>query len=174
MIPAYSPQARGRSERAFRTWQGRLPQELRIRNIKTLEEANRFLEKEYIKEFNSRFAVEAKEEGSAFTPYFGDGLDRIFSIQSERAVNRDNTVRFKNLVLQIEKQSWRASLDGSKVIVYEHLDETITIGIGPHEVGRFTKDGEPLKNARKTMAATVSKKVNSPSYQNQQTGHVMC
>lgn len=173
LIPAYSPQARGRSERAFRTWQGRLPQELRIRNIETLEEANQFLEKEYIAEFNRRFAVKAKEEGSAFTPYFGDSLDRIFSIQSERCVNRDNTVRFKNLVLQIEKQSWRGSLDGSKVIVYEHLDETIMIGIGPHEVGRYTKEGEPIKKT-KAKAATVGKKVNSPSYSNQQTGHVMC
>ena len=68
MIPAYSPQARGRSERAFRTWQGRLPQELRIRNITTLDDANRFLREEYIGEFNRKFTVQAAEVGSAFVP----------------------------------------------------------------------------------------------------------
>jgi len=66
MIPAYSPQARGRSERNFGTWQGRLPQELRLRGITTLEQANRFLYQEYLAEFNRRFAVAAAQPGSAF------------------------------------------------------------------------------------------------------------
>jgi hypothetical protein len=57
MIPAYSPQARGRSERNFSTWQGRLPQELRLRQIRTREAANRFLREDYIAEFNRRFQV---------------------------------------------------------------------------------------------------------------------
>ncbi|MCB1024701.1 MAG: ISNCY family transposase, partial [Acidobacteria bacterium] len=173
LIPAYSPQARGRSERSFRTWQGRLPQELRIRNITTLKEANEFLDSQYIGEFNSRFTVGAKGEGTAFLPVFRNDLDRVFSIQSERTVNRDNTVRFKNLHLQIEKQDWRASLEGSKVIVYEHQDESISIGLGAHEVGRFSKNGEPVKKP-KAKAAAVGKKVNSPTYHNQQTGHIMC
>ena len=85
MIPAYSPQARGRSERSFRTWQGRLPQELRIREITTPEEANRFLKRSYIREFNRKFAVQAAEANeSAFVPCQSVDLDRIFSIQSER------------------------------------------------------------------------------------------
>lgn len=174
LIPAYSPQARGRSERSFRTWQGRLPQELRIRGVKTVEEANKFLEKEYIDEFNNRFAVKSKMEGSAFIPCTRQDLDRVFSIQSERTVNRDNTVRFKNLVLQIDKQSWRGSMAGTKVIVYQHLDNTLTIGVGAHEVGRYSETGDILKPAAKTRAAAASQKVNSHSDSSQQTGHMMC
>src|SRR6476659_1899296 len=67
-IPAYSPQARGRSERSFGTWQGRLPQELRIRHIRTVDEANHFLRSEYIAEFNRKFMVPATQQGTAFVP----------------------------------------------------------------------------------------------------------
>ena len=66
MIPAYSPQARGRSERNFSTWQGRLPQELRWHGIRTLEAANRFLREHYLGEFNAHFQVPAAQRGSAF------------------------------------------------------------------------------------------------------------
>src|SRR5207245_11695794 len=96
MIPAYSPQARGRSERNFGTWQGRLPQELRLRGIRTVEEANRFLREEYVAEFNRRFRVQAAQPGSAFLAVRGQDLERIFSVQQERVVNRDNTVAFGN------------------------------------------------------------------------------
>src|SRR4051812_6933157 len=66
MLAAYSPQARGRMERSYSSWQGRLQQELRIRKIKTAEEANRFLREEYRAEFNRRFAVKAAQRGNAF------------------------------------------------------------------------------------------------------------
>jgi transposase len=102
MIPAYSPQARGRSERSFSTWQGRLPQELRLHGIRTVEAANAFLREHYIGEFNRRFQVEAAQAGSAFVPCRAKDLQRIFSLQFERTVNRDNTVSFQNLTLQIE------------------------------------------------------------------------
>ena len=102
MIPAYSPQARGRSERNFATWQGRLPQELRLRGIRTLAEANRFLREHYVAEFNRRFQVPAAQRGTAFTACPRRDLDLIFSLQFERTVNRDNTVSFQNLALQIE------------------------------------------------------------------------
>ena len=145
MIPAYSPQARGRSERGFRTWQGRLPQELRIRNITTLDEANRFLREEYIGEFNRRFAIEAAEPGeSAFVPCHRTDLDRVFSIQTERTVNRDNTVKYKNLTLQIDKQDWRRSMEGCRVTVYQHADASVTIGYGPQQLGKYTAAGVPL------------------------------
>ena len=77
MIPAYSPQARGRSERSFGTWQGRLPQELRLAGIATPEQANRFLRDHYIAEFNAKFAVAAAEKGSAFRrpTALGSGMD---------------------------------------------------------------------------------------------------
>lgn len=174
LIPAYSPQARGRSERSFRTWQGRLPQELRIRGIKDVEEANRFLKRTYIREFNRKFTVQAQDpDVSAFVPCTRTDLDRVFSIQTERTVNRDNTVKYNNLTLQIDRQSWRRSMDGCRVTVYQHLDRTITIGFGPQEVGRYSADGRSLNRSvskrrdlkRKRLAAPVS---------NRQTGHLMC
>src|SRR5947209_5147025 len=94
MIPAYSPQARGRSERSFRTWQGRLPQELRLAGVTTMEEANRFLREHYVSEFNSRFSVAASQAGTAFVECTRTDLDRVFSLHHERVVARDNTVAF--------------------------------------------------------------------------------
>jgi len=78
MIPAYSPQARGRSERNFGTWQGRLPQELRSRGIITVEKANRFLREQYIAELNRRFSVAATQPESAFVPASGKDLEHFF------------------------------------------------------------------------------------------------
>jgi len=86
LIPAYSPQARGRSERGFGTWQGRLPQELRGRGIVTPEAANRFLREEYIAEFNQKFSVPAGEKGTALCRRARKDLDLVFSLQHERVV----------------------------------------------------------------------------------------
>jgi hypothetical protein len=113
MIPAYSPQARGRSERSFGTWQGRLPQELRLHGITTLEAANKFLREHYIGEFNSRFQVAALQRGNAFLPCPRKNLDLIFSLQFERTVNRDNTVSFQNLHRLSRcsgEERWRAAM----------------------------------------------------------------
>lgn len=145
LIPAYSPQARGRSERSFRTWQGRLPQELRLAGITTLEGANGFLSESYIEEFNQRFAVLAAAQGTAFVPCTRTDLDRVFALHHERMVARDNTVSFARLCVQIERQPWRSTLAGCRVIVYEHLDGTLSLGYGVHEVGRYAADGTPLK-----------------------------
>ncbi len=173
LIPAYSPQARGRSERSFRTWQGRLPQELRIRGYSTPEQANRFLKRSYIREFNRRFARPALEQNeTAFMPTVRGDLDRVFSIQTERTVNRDNTVKFKNMILQIDKQSWRGSLEGSRVIVYQHFDQTITIGYGHQQVGKYSADGDPFKPKMKITRGL--KPVAPPLASNLQTGHMMC
>ena len=106
IIPAYSPQARGRRERSFRTWQGRVPQELRVRGIRLLEEANEFLRGQYVGEFNRRFTVPAEQRGSAFGTAPRRDLERIFSIQHERIVKRDNTVQIGNQVLQIDQGKW--------------------------------------------------------------------
>ena len=148
LIPAYSPQARGRSERSFRTWQGRLPQELRLRGLTTPEDANRFLKRTYIREFNRKFTVEARAcQQTAFVPCSRADLDRVFSIQTERLVNRDNTVKFNNMFLQIDKQDWRSSLEGCRVTVYQHFDNTITIGFGHQQLGKYSADGLPIKRA---------------------------
>jgi transposase len=170
MIPAYSPQARGRSERSFGTWQGRLPQELRVRGITTPEAANRFLRQEYIAEFNQRFRVPAAQPGSAFVGLQGQDLERIFSVQQERVVNRDNTVQIGNRVLQIEKTPWRDTLAGCCVLVYEHLDGTLSVGYGPHGVGRFSAEGIPLldpaprKRREKAMEKTLRGKVQKQTF----------
>ncbi|MEP6849478.1 MAG: ISNCY family transposase [Acidobacteriota bacterium] len=174
LIPAYSPQARGRSERSFRTWQGRLPQELRTKGITTPEEANRFLKRNYIREFNRKFSVQAAETTeSAFVPCIRADLDRVFSIQTERVVNRDNTVSYKNMTLQINKQSWRRSMDGCRVTVYQHLDHTITIGFGPQQLGKYTALGQPMKPPAKNRGQ-IERKGLAPSVQSIQTGHLMC
>jgi transposase len=141
MIPAYWPQARGRSERNFGTWQGRLPQELRLHGIRSLASANEFLRESYIAEFNERFAVAASEPGHAFLPVRGKNLDLIFSLQHERTVNQDNTVHLGAHILQIEKTRWRATLAGCRVTIYEHLDGSCSIGYGPHIVGRYHRNG---------------------------------
>ena len=100
LIPTYSPEARGRSERMFGTRQKRLPQELRLKSIITIEEANRFLAEEYLPAHNRMFAINPSGEGEAFVPYAGDYKD-ILCIQEERVVTGDNTVRYKNRTLQI-------------------------------------------------------------------------
>jgi transposase InsO family protein len=170
MIPAYSPQARGRSERNFGTWQGRLPQELRLRGITTVEEANRFLRQEYPAEFNRRFAVRAAQPGSAFLPLQGQDLERIFALQHERVVNRDNTVEIAHRVLQIEKTPWRNTLAGCQVIVYEHPDGMLSVGYGPHLVGRFDAEGIPLAQ-RTRRSKAVEKTVATPPWKTLRVSH---
>jgi transposase len=175
LIPSYSPQARGRSERSFRTWQGRLPQELRIKGINGPEDANRFLERSYIREFNRKFTVQSAEpDASAFVPCTRTSeLDRIFSIQTERVVNRDNTVKYRNLTLQIERQGWRGSMSGCRVTVYQHLDGTITIGFGAQQVARFSTDGRSLRGPVSKRRDLKSKRLAAP-LPNRKTGHLTC
>jgi len=142
MIPAYSPQARGRSERNFGTWQGRLPQELRLAGITTLAEANEFLRERYIAVFNQKFTVAAKEKGTAFRRTSRSDLDWIFTIQTERVVAKDNTVAIADRNWQLEKSRFRSSLAGCTVTIHEHLDGNVSIRYGPHVVGRYTATGE--------------------------------
>ena len=137
MIPAYSPQARGRSERSFGTWQGRLPQELRLAGIGTVEQANAFLNERYIAEFNDKFAVPAKEKGTAFRRTSRPDLNWVFTLQTERVVAKDNTVTIGDRSWQLEKSRFRHSLAGSTVTIHEHLDGSVSIRFGPHVVGRY-------------------------------------
>ncbi len=155
MIPAYSPQARGRSERGFGTWQGRLPQELRLRGITTPEAANRFLRDEYCQEFTNRFGVAASEKGTAFVPLRRKDLNLVFSVQHERVVGRDNTVSFANLVWQLERSKLRATLAGCRVTIHEHLDETVSITFGPHLVGRYNSEAVLLEAKPKTKTVEM-------------------
>jgi transposase len=143
-IAAYSPEARGRSERNFGTWQNRLPQELRVASITTVEEANRFLRERYMAEFNRKFSVPAQERGTAFRPCSRRDLEFIFSVQTERVVEKDNTVAIGERRWQIEKCRWRYSLAKQTVTIHRHLDDRVSIRFGPHVVGRYDTDGQPL------------------------------
>lgn len=144
LIVAHSPQARGRCERMFGTWQGRLPQELRLRGIRTLEAANRYLREEWIGFANRRFTVAPDQAGTAFTPTDGVDLEKIFSRQENRVVGADNTVRYRRRVLQIEPQKFRTSLAKCRVLVCEHLDGNLSLYYGLHRLGRYDRQGRLL------------------------------
>jgi transposase len=140
MIPAYSPQARGRGERNFGTWQGRLPQELRLAGISDVETANRFLNECYIAEFNEHFTVPAAEKGTAFRRTARADLEWVFTVQTERVVSKDNTVAIADRSWQLEKSRFRSSLAGCTVTIHEHLNGDISIRYGPHVVGRYAAE----------------------------------
>lgn len=144
-IPSYSPQARGRMERQFGTWQGRLPQELRKAGITTMAEANEFIRDVFIPWHNRHLTVPAREPGSAFVPAGGADLDEILSVQHERIIQNDNTVALGNLKLQIGPAPWRVSFAKSRVKVCQHLDGRISVRLGPRILGWFNGQGQPLR-----------------------------
>ena len=160
MIPAYSPQARGRSERNFGTWQNRLPQELRLAGISSIEEANQFLRERYIGEFNRLFAKAAREKGTAFRKCERKDLDQVFSIQTERTVAKDNTITIRDRHWQLDRTPFRRTLAECRVTICEHLDGTVSIRWGPHIVGRFDAEGRPLeeKPVKRRSGASEAKK----------------
>ncbi|MBW1704687.1 MAG: ISNCY family transposase [Deltaproteobacteria bacterium] len=145
MIPGYSPQARGRSERWNGTWQGRLVAELRRAGIDTLDDANRYINEVFLPDMNKRFAVEPAEVGSAFVSAQGADLDRIFALRYEaRTVANDNTVRVNNLTLQIEKSPFRDHFVKCQVEVFEHLEGTYTVVWKKRVIGRFDETGNNM------------------------------
>ncbi len=152
LIPANSPEARGRMERFFGTWQGRLPQELRLREIRTVDEANRFLQKVWIPKHNRTWTVKPEQKGTAFVPCRRTNLDRTFSSQHERMVASDNTIQFNKAFFQLEPSTLRVSFSKCRVVVYQHLDGRIQIGYGPHTLGWYRSDGTPLQQKIKCAA----------------------
>ena len=144
MIPAYSPQARGRSERSFGTWQNRLPQELRLAGVTGREEANWFLRERYIAEFNRKFARPAAETGTAFRRCGRKDLDWVFSVQTERTVAQDNTVTIRDRYWQLDKSKFRRTLSGCTVTICEHLDGRVSVRWGPHTLGWFDEAGQAV------------------------------
>lgn len=172
-IAGYSPQARGRSERLNRTLQGRIPQELRIRGIKTLSGANKYLKTEYIREYNKRLVRKAEQKGSAFValPKTVD-LDKIFSFKCERTVNNDNTISFKNRILQIVPSKLRVSFAKCKVIVYEHLDGAISIGYGPHMIGYYLPKNLSA-NTHYSQKEKAAKRKETITFNQKRTHHLL-
>jgi hypothetical protein len=139
-IPAYSPEARGRMERLFGTLQQRLPQELRLAGITTIEAANRFLAERFVPAHNARFAVKAAEAGSAFVPFAGD-LAEILCVQEERVVGNDNCVRYQGLSLQIPAQRHRHHFVKVKVRVHAYADGRLAVFHGPRCLAHYAPDG---------------------------------
>lgn len=140
-IAAYSPQARGRSERMFGTHQGRLPQELARAGVRTLDEANRYLREVYLPAFNAEFARPAREQGSAFVPWIGGNLEDWLCEQHERVVGADNCVRFDNHVLQIPADRHRCHYVKAKVRVHRYLDGGMAIFHGPRKLASYDAQG---------------------------------
>lgn len=160
LIAAYSPEARGRSERMFGTLQGRLPPELRLAGITDLEAANKFLAEKFLPDHNEQFREAPAEEGSAFTPWVGgtpgsgpgQALADHLCIQEERVVGNDNTVRYDRRVLQIPADKHRHHYVKCRVKVHEYPDGTLAVFHGPRCLARFQADGSPLLNEAKAAA----------------------
>lgn len=140
-IPSYSPQARGRMERAFGTLQKRLPQELRLNRIKTVAAANRYLRERFVPDYNARFAVPAAAPGSAFIPYVGRPLEDVLCVQEDRVVGSDNCVSWRRRSLQIPPQRHRQHYVRATVRVHEYPDGALAIFDGPRCLVRFDPKG---------------------------------
>jgi hypothetical protein len=151
LIPAYSPEARGRSERMLGTLQKRLPQELRLAGITTMAAANRFLRETFLAEHNRRFAIAPEAPGSAFVPFAG-ALDDILCIQDERTVGNDNCVCYKGRALQIPADRHRHHYVKAKVRVHEYADGHLTIFHGPRRLAAYDADGT-FREEREQQAA---------------------
>ena len=144
-IVSFSPQARGRSERANGTLQGRLVNELRVAGIRTLPAANRYLRERFIPDYNARFGRAPADPSSAFVPVGRQDLDQILCHEDERCVARDNTLTLDGVVLQIDKQRGRRSCAGLRVLVRRHLDGRHSVWWGPRCLGWFTATGRPWR-----------------------------
>src|SRR5206468_1975404 len=146
-IVGFSPQARGRSERANGTLQGRLVNELRVAGIRTVPAANRYLREHFIPEYNATFGRPPADPHSAFVPIARHDLTQILCHEEERVVARDNTVTLERVVLQLDKQRGRRTCAGLRVLVRRHLDGQHSVWWGPRCLGRFSATGRSLRTA---------------------------
>jgi transposase len=142
-IAAYSPQARGRSERAFHTLQDRLTKELVLAGITTIAEADAYIRDIYLPDHNKRFAIPPEQDGSAFVTVQSVDLNEILCIQEDRKVGRDNCVSFDKLKLQIPESPMRAHFVKANVKVRKYTDGTLSVFHGPRCIGRYDKAGKP-------------------------------
>lgn len=152
MIAAYSPEARGRSERMFRTHQARLPRELALAGIADMAAANRYLDERYRAAFNAEFMQPPMEEGSAFVDWIGGPLADILCERFERTVGNDNCVSFENLKLQIPADRHRCHYVKAKVAVLRRIDGTLAIMHGPRKLAEYEPNGAPRQPEIKAVA----------------------
>ena len=142
MIAAYSAQARGRSERAFKTHQGRLPQELASAGISSMSEANAYLQEVYMPAHNARFTVPASEEGSAYVALMGLNIEEILTQSYERTVGNDNCVSFECIKLQIPADTHRHHYVRAKVQVRVGCEGDISLYHGPRCLAKYDFAGQ--------------------------------
>lgn len=142
LIPAYSPEARGRCERAFQTHQGRLPQELALMGIRTMTEANHYLKTVYMPAFNQEFMVHAREEGNAFVSWISGNLEDYLCEHHEREVGKNNCVSFENVTLQIPQDKYRYHYVKAHVRIHRYISGKLAIFHGPRLLARYTEKGE--------------------------------
>ena len=140
-IAAYSPQARGRSERVFGTLQGRLPKDMALAGVTTVEGANRWLAETYIAQHNAQFATPAEQEGSGFVPDRAGLWREILCVQEDRTVGNDNTVKWRNLSLQLPASPLRPHFVKAKVRVHEYPQGQLAVFLGPHRLAEFNANG---------------------------------
>jgi transposase len=152
LIPAYSPEARGRSERAFRTLQDRLPKELALAGITEMAAANRYLTEQFLPQHNERFMVRATEPGTACIPWVGTHLAEILCVQEERVVAKDNTVRYQGTTLQIPQAPHRFHYVKVTVRVHAYPDGTLAVFHGPRCLARYHADGRLIETGRAHLA----------------------
>jgi transposase len=158
-IAAYSPQARGRSERVFLTLQDRLPKELKLAGISTVETANVWLHESYLAEHNARFAVAAEQEGSAFVADAMGAWREILCIQEDRTVGNDNTVKWQRLSLQLPPSRLRAHFVKASVRVHEYPDGRLAVFWGPHRLGDYDAEGVLIRSEPAMVAAVATRAV---------------
>lgn len=144
MIAAYSPQARGRSERAFCTHQDRLVKELALAGITEMEPANRYLRDKYLPSFNEEFSIDPIGNKSVFIPWVGGDLDDIFCEHHKRVVTNDNCISFNGTIFQIPEDDHRFHYVKVKVRVLVHMNNDISIFHGPRRLARYDADGTLL------------------------------
>lgn len=152
MIPAYSPQARGRSERVFKTHQDRLVKELALAGITDMQAANRYIKEVYLPAYNAEFMRPAREKGSAFVPYLGTNLSDILCEHHDRVVGNDNCVSFERMKLQIPKDHQRFHYVKVKVRVHRYPDGTLAIFHGPRCLSRYDLKGAAMQSMIKAAA----------------------
>ena len=148
MIAAYSPEARGRSERAFGTHQDRLVKELALHGITEMDAANHYLAQVYMPAYNAEFMQPAPENGSAFVPWMGENLHDVLCEQDERTVSADNCVSFEGRKLQIPANQYRCHYVRVKVRVHRYLDGSLAIFHGPRKLADYDRQGK-LKELKK-------------------------
>jgi hypothetical protein len=144
-IAAYSPEARGRSERAFQTHQGRLPQELARAGITDMNSANRYLEQVYRPAHNREFCVPSTMPGTAYVPFISGNLPDILCEQHERTVDNNNCVSFEGLSLQIPADEFRYHYVRTRVRVHRYVDATLALFHGPRKLAAYDATGLPVK-----------------------------